>query len=112
MKEAVVYVRISTTKNADTILKEQYVKCLKFALENNYSISKIFHDIGVLANDLNRNGLQELLKYCADTNNKIDVVIVKSIDRLVNNKDDYKNTIEPVLKKRNIKLVSMSEELI
>ena len=112
MKNAVIYTRISTKNNILNIVDEQMLKCLKFALSNDYSILTIFHDVGKTGTDLRREGLQELLKFCADMKNGINVVIVYSLDRLSTSEDDYRYILEPYFKEHNIKLISIKDQLV
>lgn len=84
MKNAVIYVRVSTEEQAKHgySIDAQIKNCASFASQNNYSVVNIFKEEGLSAKDLKRPQLHELFKYCRNNKNKVDVLIFWKWDRL------------------------------
>lgn len=58
---------------------------------------------------MERPGLQDLLKYCADKKNNIDAVIVWKLDRISRNVGDYTATLSPFFANYDIKLLTVTD---
>lgn len=84
MKNAVIYVRVSTEEQAKHgySIDAQVKNCEQFASQNGYSIVRIFKEEGLSAKDLKRPQLNELFKYCKKNKDKIDFLIFWKWDRL------------------------------
>ena len=65
MKYAVSCVRVSSDDQANHgfSIDQQVRNCMDFALQNDYAIMQVFKDEGRSAKNLDRPGLQNLLKY-------------------------------------------------
>ena len=111
MKTAVIYIRVSTEEQAKHgfSVETQTNTCLDFAQNQGYSVKRIFIEEGLSAKDLNRPEAQKLLKYCDDSKNKINAIIIWRLDRLSRFNVDYHGTIRPILINHNIKLLSATE---
>jgi DNA invertase Pin-like site-specific DNA recombinase len=92
-KRAVIYVRVSTTEQADegNSLKWQEKACREYAEKQSYIIPDgcVFVEAGESAKTTDRTKLQEMLSYCSLKKNAVSAVIVYKIDRLARNTDDY-----------------------
>ncbi len=111
-KKGIIYYRVSTEDQAQfgVSLEQQKKHCQTYANANGIEVTKLFHDDGVSAKTADRDGLQEMLKFCSQTNNKIDCVIVYKIDRLTRNVNDYTNILFS-LTKLGIRLISTTEAI-
>ena len=103
---AVGYVRVSTTAQDE---ENQKTAIREFCKANGIELLEIFTDKGVsgLKKFEQRHGAKSLLEYIR--NNKVDAVIVVSIDRIARDSLDLKNTIE-FFKRNGIKLISLSDK--
>lgn len=108
----VIYYRVSTEDQAQfgVSLDQQKKHCQAFADSNGIKIVRLFHDDGVSAKTTEREGLQELIKFCTLKNNNVDCVIVYKIDRLTRNVNDYTNILM-LLNKLGIRLISTTEAI-
>lgn len=111
-KQGVIYYRVSTEDQAQTgvSLEQQRKACLDYAQRNNIEILERFHDDGLSAKTTDRQGLQDLLKFCAKNCKDVDYLIIYKIDRLSRNLNDYTNILV-VLNKLKIKLISTTETI-
>ena len=112
MKTALIYARVSTEEQAEEgqSIETQIRICKKWAKDNDYRIAEIYKDEGKSATNLNRPALQDLLARCKDDVG-IDAILVQDTDRLARNTLDHL-TIKAVLKKKNIKIISISQPMI
>lgn len=110
LKQAVIYYRVSTEDQAQhgVSLEQQRKACVEYAERNNIKILAKFHDDGLSAKTVNRQGLQDLIKFCVKNSKVIDYVIIYKIDRLSRNMNDYTNIIVS-LNKLKIELISTTE---
>ena len=108
-KKAVIYARTATMDQAKCSysIDCQIAECKKFAVDNGYTIAKVFVEAGKSGINLERPAYKEMTEYCE--NNDIDVVIVWKLDRLTRNLRDYYSKIVPFLEKHGIKLLSATE---
>ena len=111
MKYAVSYVRVSSDDQANHgfSIDQQVRNCMDFALQNDYAIMQVFKDEGRSAKNLDRPGLQNLLKYCSDKKNNVDAVIVWKLDRISRNVGDYAAELSPFFAKNDIKLLTVTD---
>jgi site-specific DNA recombinase len=110
MNSAIIYVRVSTTEQADFgySLTTQKQICTEYAIRNGYEVLKVFTEKGESAKTVNRTELQNMLSFIKSNKNKINALIIYKIDRL--SRDLYDSlTIRMLLKKIGIKLVSVTE---
>jgi len=112
MKNALIYARVSTEEQAEEgqSIETQIRICKKWAKDNDYKIDAVYTDEGKSATNLNRPALQDLLARCRD-DFSIDAILVQDTDRLARNTLDHL-TIKAVLKKKNIKIISISQPMI
>ena len=111
IKRVVIYVRVSTDKQADFgySIDKQKKDCLNFAENMGYTVVKIFSDEGESAKDLYRPQLSEMKSFCGKSKNNIDAIIVWRIDRFTRNTTDFHGVLKPFLNKTGIKLLSATE---
>ena len=115
-KVAVSYVRVSTRRQSERgdgndegfSIPAQREANRKKAAGLGAIVVKEFIDRGESAKSANREKLQDMLKYIAET--KVDYVIVHKIDRLARNRDDDAEIMR-ILRQHNVKLVSTSEAI-
>lgn len=90
-KQAVIYVRVSTDKQADqgASLDNQERACNEWALRNGVLVRKLFREEGASAKTLKRPIMTEMLEYIEGDYKDIDFVIVYQIDRLSRNMNDF-----------------------
>jgi len=112
MKQALIYARVSTEEQAEEgqSIETQIRICKKWAKDNDYQVEHVYVDEGKSATNLNRPALQDLLFRCKDDIG-IDAILVQDTDRLARNTLDHL-TIKAVLKKKNIKIISISQPMI
>ena len=110
MNNAVVYVRVSTTEQAEFgySLKAQEQLCREYSKRNNYFVLKVFIEKGESAKTTNRTELKNMLSYIKVNKNKVNALIIYKMDRL--SRDLYDSlSIRITLKKLNIELKSVTE---
>lgn len=95
-----IYCRVGSEEQLE-VLKMQEISMESYAQQKNYEISDVYCDYNYSGNDFSRPSLQLLM---ADLKaNKLDAVLVSSIDRLFRNTKDlidfYENTLRPFGKK-------------
>lgn len=109
MKQAIIYLRVSTTAQATdgVSLEAQEAKARAWCELNDYQVSGVFTDAGISGKSTdNREGLQNAL----DSVSKGDALIVYSLSRLARS---TKDTIEisEQLQAKGVDLVSLSEKI-
>lgn len=111
MKNAVIYIRVSTEEQAKQgfSVETQLNTCHNFAEKEGYQVIQTYIEEGKSAKDLNRPEAQKMLKYCDKGKNNINAIIVWRIDRLSRYNIDYHGTIRPILINHDIKLLSATE---
>jgi site-specific DNA recombinase len=109
-KNAVIYCRVSTKEQVDegNSLITQERACTEYALKHGYEISKAFIEQGESAKTTDRTELQNLLSFCANKKNNVNVVIAYKIDRISRNTDDY-SQIRILLKRYGVEIKSTTE---
>lgn len=109
MKQAIVYLRVSTTGQAEEgiSLEAQESKARAWCELNDYEVKAVFTDAGISGKSTaNREGLQNAL----DSVSKDNALVVYSLSRLARS---TKDTIEisEKLNKKGVDLVSLSEKI-
>jgi len=108
---AVIYCRVSSKDQVEgTSLESQELACRDYAKRNNLTVSKVFIEEGESAKFADRTQLLELLTYCKDKAQKIEVLLVWKIDRFARNVEDH-YTIKAALKKLGVGIVSVTEPI-
>ncbi|HYN26164.1 MAG TPA: recombinase family protein, partial [Pyrinomonadaceae bacterium] len=111
MQRAVVYCRVSTkdqTKNLS--LPSQELACRKYCEREGYEIVEVFVEAGESAKMADRTKFKELLSFCRDKKQRVDVVVVYSLNRF--SRDQFTHvTIRALLSKLNITLRSATEPI-
>jgi len=114
-KRGVIYLRTAIKEQAPRKgqfhhLEQQENYCKKYAVAHGIKIVKIFRDDGASGMTMDRNGLQEMLKFCGQKSNKIDCVIVYGVDRLTRSSMDY-SSIWVMLSGYGIGIISTTESI-
>lgn len=83
-RSAIIYTRLASIgQDHGKALAAQEAQCGAFATDKDYSVLKKFHDEGVGANDIERPGLNAMIKYLESIDNAENhVVIAKAVQRL------------------------------
>ncbi len=96
MKKCAIYTRVSTDMQAEkefNSCETQELKIKSFInSQENLSVYKVYSDPGFTGGNINRPGLQKILRDIQ--NNKIDLVISYKIDRLTRSPKDFYQMIE------------------
>lgn len=73
-KRGVIYYRVSTEDQANfgVSLEQQRKACMDYAERNNIKILEKFHDDGLSAKTTDRQGLQNLIKFCVKNSKTLD----------------------------------------
>lgn len=105
-----IYTRVSTDQQAEEgfSLEVQHEKLMEYVSRNKLEFFGFYTDPGVSAKNLNRPGIQSLLK---DFNDDLfDIILVHKLDRLTRNIGDLHNLVEMVNSKGK-KLISYTEDI-
>ena len=108
MKKAVIYARYSSHSQRDESIDAQLRECHEYAVKNDYIILEEYCDRALTGKTDNRASFQKMIKDAKQ--NKFNYVLVYKLDRFARNRYDsamYKN----VLKKHNVKVVSIKENI-
>ena len=108
MKKAVIYARYSSHNQRDESIDAQLRECHEYASKNDYVVLEEYCDRALTGKTDNRAGFQKMIKDAK--NNKFNYVLVYKLDRFARNRYDsamYKN----ILKKHNIKVISIKENI-
>ncbi len=99
-KTAVIYVRVSTTEQADrgVSLDNQERACHDWAFRNQVQTLKVFREEGKSAKTLKRPEMQAMLEYLTEHSAEIDYLIIYQIDRLTRNKFDFADLMRMLAK--------------
>lgn len=112
MKKAVIYVRVSTDKQAEkgTSLDTQIERCKAYAGKEGYKIIRTFKEEGESAKFADRPELLNMLAYLQTNKDRIDALIVYKLDRLSRNTDDQ-HQIMYKLSQAQVVLTSATENI-
>ena len=107
MIKAALYIRVSTQEQATEgySVGEQTARLKSYCAAKDWTVVKIYTDPGWSGGNINRPGLQALIK---DVRH-YDVVVVYKLDRLSRNQKDTMSIIEDVFMKNKVSFVSMNE---
>lgn len=96
-----LYCRVSTDEQAlhGGSLKTQKDELKKYAIQHNYEIVDTYVDDGYTATNVNRPQLQRLLKDIKQ--NKIDLILITKLDRLIRSVKDYYKIFR-IIKNHNV----------
>ncbi len=116
LKRAVIYLRVSTTRQAETdidldgfSISAQRDACYRSAAELNAIVVDEYIDRGETARKANRPELQRMLARI-EADEDIDYVIVMKIDRLARNLHDHVNIVQQ-LRTHHSALISVNERI-
>ncbi|QUH28257.1 recombinase family protein [Vallitalea guaymasensis] len=107
-KRVACYVRVSTENQLENYsIDEQTDRLKAFCKAKDLSIVKFYTDGGYSGGNMNRPGLQQMLKDIKDKH--IDMIIVYKLDRLSRSQKDTLTLIEDEFLSNDVDFVSMSE---
>lgn len=110
-KRAVIYCRVSSDRQVENYSLETQEKiCVEYAERNEFEVVENFIEEGESAKTADRTKLQELLKYCYNKPNNIQVVIFHKIDRFARDRFDY-DTVCYGLRAKGITIHSATEPI-
>lgn len=103
-----LYPRVSGHEQEDNYsIPEQIERMKKYCDAKDWMVYKIYTDSVYSGADMDRPGLQSLIKDCED--GKFDMVLVYKLDRLSRSQKDTLYLIEDVFEKNNVGFTSMTE---
>lgn len=103
-----LYPRVSGHEQEDNYsIPEQIERMKKYCEAKDWIVYKIYTDSVQSGADMDRPGLQSMIKDCED--GKIDMVLVYKLDRLSRSQKDTMFLIEDVFEKNNVSFTSMTE---
>lgn len=103
-----LYPRVSGHEQEDNYsIPEQIDRMKKYCESKDWMVYKIYTDPGYTGSNMERPGLQDMIKDCE--NGKIDMVLVYKLDRLSRSQKDTLYLIEDVFEKHNVGFASMTE---
>lgn len=108
MKRAVAYARFSSDLQREESMEAQTRAIQKYCDANGFVLLTVFADRGISGTSDKRPEFQKMISTA--TKGDVDAVIVRKLDRFARNRYDsafYKN----ILKKNNVKLISVLENL-
>ncbi len=108
--KVLIYIRVSTEEQAKFgySINMQQNQCTTYADKMGFDIGEIYIDDGYTAKNMKRPQLLRMLDIVKKRKD-IYAVIVWRIDRLCRNNDDYHETFRPILEKRGVQLLSVTE---
>ena len=111
MKNAVLYIRVSTDEQAKHgySIDMQQNQCFNFAQKEGYMVIGTYIDDGYTARNENRPKYKQLLNDIKKKTNNIDAVIVWRCDRIVRSNSIYHSQIVPKFGKYGVLLLSATE---
>ena len=107
MRRAALYIRVSTQEQAQEgySVGEQKERLIAYCKAQDWIIADIYVDGGYTGSNLNRPGIQQLIKETS----KFDLVLVYKLDRLSRSQRDTLYLIEEVFLPNNVDFISMQE---
>ena len=112
-KKAVAYVRISSQRQINNESPSTQRDAIqRYADTNGIEIVEWFEDIAKSGKNADRDGLQELLKYCLKHKGEIDYWIVYNMKRASRDIDTYSSEVRLVLKARGVSIRSATEPAV
>ena len=103
-----LYPRVSGHEQEDNYsIPEQIDRMKKYCAARDWMVYKIYTDSGFSGSNVNRPGLQQLIKDAE--NKKIDMVLVYKLDRLSRSQKDTLYLIEDVFEKNGVAFASITE---
>ena len=103
-----LYPRVSGHEQEDNYsIPEQIDRMKKYCEARDWMVYKIYTDSGYTGSNMERPGLQDMIKDCEA--GKLDMVLVYKLDRLSRSQKDTLYLIEDVFEKSNVGFASMTE---
>ena len=112
MKKAIIYLRVSTGKQATegASLDVQKKMCQEWAFRNDLLVDEIYHDDGVSAKNLERPELKKMLKYISENKGRISYLVTYQTDRLSRNVADF-YTLLALLAKQGVEYKNVNSSI-
>ena len=109
--QALIYCRVSTKEQTKNLsLPVQRKACTEFCQRQGWKVGKVFVERGESAKTIDRTQLTRLIEYCRDNRDKVEVLVVYSLDRFArNNYDHY--TIRALLASFGMTLRSVTQPI-
>lgn len=103
------YTRVSTEDQAQSgvSLEAQEAKIRAYCTAKGWELAKVVQDAGYSAKDLNRPGMQELIRGCKGK--ELDVVVILKLDRLTRSVKDLGYLVEDVFNRHGIAFSSIQD---
>jgi site-specific DNA recombinase len=106
---AIGYVRVSTEEQSlqGVSLSNQAQKIQAYCMAKDWELAAVIRDEGCSGKDLNRPGIQEILKGCRKR--AFDVVVTMKLDRLTRSVKDLGYLVEDVFNKHGVAFSSLQD---
>ena len=106
---AVGYTRVSTEDQAQSgvSLEAQEAKIRAYCTAKGWELARVVRDGGYSAKDLNRPGMQEVIRGCKGK--ELDVVVILKLDRLTRSVKDLGYLVEDVFNRHGISFSSIQD---
>jgi len=110
MTNCIIYCRVSTKEQAEKgySLEAQRNDCIKFALNNEYEVDKVFIERGESAKTQDRTQLAKMIKHSVINKKKLSALIIWKYDRLARNLSDQTELVKH-FGMLNIRVLSVTE---
>jgi site-specific DNA recombinase len=107
----VIYCRVSSKEQVKgTSLESQELVCREYAARHDINVLKVFLEEGESAKFADRTKLLELMDFCSQRDNHVQVLLVWKVDRLARNVGDHFN-IKASLVKQGVQVISATEPI-
>ena len=112
MTTAAIYVRVSTTRQAeaDLSLPDQIAQCRRFCEQRGWEVAEVFSEPGASALDDDRPVFQDMIYRAARSDHPFDFVVVHSLSRF--SRDSFHSELYiRRLRKADVELVSITQDV-
>lgn len=111
-KNAVLYLRCSSDRQAqkDLSIPSQRVACQKYAIEQGFTIIRVFEDAGRSARSDDRDGFLEMIEVCKANRGMVQAVIVYDTSRFARDRCDA-SVYKRLLKNKGIRVHYASQDI-
>ena len=111
MKRAVIYVRVSSLEQVQNLsLGTQESICRDYCARNEIEVDRVFVEEGESAKTADRTEFQKMLEYCRQNKNRLQFVVVYTVNRFARNNEDH-FAVSGYLRRLGISLRSATEPI-
>src|SRR3989338_5643317 len=112
LRTAIVYIRVYNKESKNMYnLNEQEKACVNYALENGYSVLKVFREENISARSFDRPQFREMIEYIKSNKWKMKFLIVSDLERLSTNQVGLWK-MKQFLRSNGIRLISIVHSML